>query len=747
MDHLPLAPKAPGLDPILAPVATGAEDKGGSDDTEMTENRISLSVVIPFYKDEVYVEDAVVSALSQPIADLEVIVVNDNPGPESGAFLAAMQERHEFRVVTHEVNRGLSAARNTGIEAARGDYLTFIDADDIFISGALAENLKFAVANGADITHAPTMLLPVEAVHPIPLRRDQLLFGHQIAATTLKETPAAQYIVSSWSSIYRREWLLAKAVRFDEEQRRFEDRLFVLDAVFAAEKIAFSGIPARIWRRRLGSITTGEREMADLAMQLDLITKCIASARRAADKAGEMVLQRELHHSICRVINDVKAGEIDPATSPELDAARARVSAAMKGLELKKSVFADLSTMIISPLDRLTRNHGPVSRKMLLEAYALVAAGDWEGLYRWRKGHALPAPGIPKPLDMELILHIGLHKTGTTFLQRALEQDRERLKSLGILVPKTGFLAQVGDNRRGAATPGHVGFYGALRQGREEIFDQLREECAASGCERVVISAENLSFPLQSAADRAWYLKRAEAGFGFFPRRKVIAVYRRPDEYVDRYWREHVFLANGWSRRTAEQFAAEFGAQMTDLGFLTGDWREFAGGNTTLISYEGAKGEGLLARFYREIGAPLPEQAPEDVVYPSPRAEQAVAARMIALSHLTPKAKAHAYAEFLQATAHLPSARGYQILARKTRLRLIAEFEARSLPFLRQYGLDAPLDEWRESTGPEPGAIHPGYMEAAMAAISAASSGGFEPVVPRPGLRLYRYGRGLLNRL
>lgn len=110
----------PGLDPILAPVATGAKDKGGSDDTEMTENRISLSVVIPFYKDEVYVEDAVVSALSQPIPDLEVIVVNDNPGPESGAFLAAMQERHEFRVVTHEVNRGLSAARNTGIEAARG---------------------------------------------------------------------------------------------------------------------------------------------------------------------------------------------------------------------------------------------------------------------------------------------------------------------------------------------------------------------------------------------------------------------------------------------------------------------------------------------------------------------------------------------------------------------------------------------------------------------------------------------------
>lgn len=713
----------------------------------------SLSVVIPFYRDEVYLEAAVTSAVAQPIADIEVIVVNDNPGPESAAFLAEIAARHPVRIVAHEVNRGLAAARNTGIDAATKDFIAFIDADDVFISGALAKNLAFAARTGADLTHAPTLLLPVDKMHPIPLRRDELLFGRRNPGVTLGDAPEAQYIVSSWSSLYRRDFLIGRGVRFDEAQRRFEDRLFVLDAVFAAKKIAFSDIPARIWRRRLGSITTGERAIEDVAMQLDLLTKCVTRARAHAGAASgrAMVLQRELHHSICRVIWEVRALDHDPSRSPALDGARARLTAAFSGLKLRRKVFADLPTMKISPLDKPTRGHGPVSQSMLVDAYEMVAAGRWGALCDWRRAQAIkPETGAKRPaLEMELILHIGLHKTGTTYLQRALERDRERLKSLGVLVPETGFLKAVADNRRGAATPGHVGFFGAIRNGDAAVFDRLREECVASGCARVLISAENLSLPFHGAADRAFLMARAASGFGFLPRRQVIAVFRRPDEYVERYWREHVFLATGWARRTAEEFAAELGPQMADLACLTGDWREFAGGALRLIGYEAAEGPGILQRVYDALGVPPPPDAPDGVIYPSPRAEQAIAGRMIAMARLEPRARAEAFAEFLTATEAAPAVRGLMAISAGTRLRLIERFEERSAPWLREMGVEPPIEDWRRDveTAPAPAAIHPDYVEAALRAVANAPAGGFAPVEPPLSRRLYRHGRGMINRL
>ncbi len=712
----------------------------------------SLSVVIPFYKDQVYLEEAVASAAGQPIADLEIIVVNDNPGEESDAFLAGVAARHPVRIVRHEVNRGLAAARNTGIEAATKPWVTFIDADDVFVAGGLAANLDFARKTGAEITHSPTLSMFVGRLHPQPLRRDHLLFGRRIERANLESAPQAQYIVSSWSSIYRREFLNGGKIRFDEAQTRFEDRLFVLDAVFAAKHIAFCDIPARIWRRRLGSITTGERAMADIAMQLDLLSKCVASARAYAEAAPgrEMALQRELHHSICRVIWDVRVLDFMPEESPALDGARARFTEALRGLPLKRAVFADPPTMEISHLGRAAGGYAAVSWRMLLEGYRLAQEGRWADLVAWRRAQRLPAPPqIAAPQsDKELILHIGLHKTGSTFLQRMLERDRPRLAKHGVLFPKTGFVANVNFNRRSTATPGHVGFSSALRTQGAPAFGKLAAECAESPCPRVLISAENLSFPFDMPEDRATFLARAEEAFAAFRRRRIIVVYRRPDEYVERYWREHVFLGTAWARRSAEQFASELGPQMTDLTFLAGDWAEFAGGNIDCISYDAA-GKALHEAFYGALDLTPPEgrAGANEVTYPSPTAEQAIAGRAIAMARIEKGPKAEALAGFLAATGALPAARGASALSPETRVALIDRFAERSLPFLRAHGADAPVAEWRreaEAAPPPPAPDHR-YTDAAIAALAQVWGVPFEVSRPSRLERAERFGRRILS--
>ncbi len=724
----------------------------------------SLSVVIPFYKDEVYLEDAIRSAIGQLIDDMEIIVVNDNPGPASEAFLAGIAATYPIRVATHSHNRGLSAARNTGIEAARKDFVTFLDADDTFVAGALAKNLAFASTCGSDITHAPTMVAPVPSSMPavqarefkVPLGRDTKLFGREIRNTNIRKNPEAQYIVSSWCSIYRRGFLTDKAIRFDEAQRKFEDRLFVLDSVFAADTISFSDIPARNWRRRMGSITTGERAFKDISMQIDLLTKCIESAKAYAGTAADrqIVLQREIHHSISRVLWDVRVLEFDPERTPELADACQRLSASLKGLALRRSVFADLPTLVISHLGKVSGGYQAVTRAMLLEAFEMVRDGRWKDLYEWRRAQLLPrgrTVAVASSLaGKELILHIGLHKTGSTFLQRILSQDRERLKQHGILFPKTGFVSSVTNNQRGEATPGHAGIVAAMRNDRAEVLDQLWQEIAHSGCDRVLISAENFSYPNVTAQERAKQIERAGAYFAAFGSRRAICVVRRPDEYIDRYFREQVFLSNGWSRRSAEQFASELGSQMTDLRFLTEDWRRICDDTIDLISYENARRQGLEHRFYESLGLDAPAKAVEGgATYVSPTAEQVAVGRMIAASQIDPIQKPAALAEFLAATESLPRTKGFELLSRETRLKLLDEFAAKSLPYLAEHDVEVPFDEWRSAVadGPEaPRSIDPRYVDAAIGAMANLAPHKFETQKRSLALSAYRFGKATIGR-
>lgn len=109
-----------------------------------------FSVVIPTYRREALVRQAVASVLAQTFKDFEIIVVDDG-SPEPIRF-AATDAR--LRVVRHESNRGPSAARNTGIRAARGELVAFLDSDDLWLPEKLEKQaaLMANAAYGACVT-------------------------------------------------------------------------------------------------------------------------------------------------------------------------------------------------------------------------------------------------------------------------------------------------------------------------------------------------------------------------------------------------------------------------------------------------------------------------------------------------------------------------------------------------------------------------------------------------------------------
>jgi glycosyltransferase involved in cell wall biosynthesis len=104
-----------------------------------------ISVVIPLYNAEKYLDQAISSIISQKMKPFEIIVVDD--GSSDGSLKVAEQYGDKIKLVKLLKNTGCGAARNRGIEIATGEYLAFIDADDLWCEGRLEKQLNYLVNN------------------------------------------------------------------------------------------------------------------------------------------------------------------------------------------------------------------------------------------------------------------------------------------------------------------------------------------------------------------------------------------------------------------------------------------------------------------------------------------------------------------------------------------------------------------------------------------------------------------------
>jgi CDP-glycerol glycerophosphotransferase len=109
-----------------------------------------ISVIVPVYDVEAYLGDCLDSVLDQGVEDLEVVVVDDGSTDGSAAIARRFAERDDRVKLVRQANHGLGHARNTGVAAATGDFLSFVDSDDRLADGALARLLASLERTGSD---------------------------------------------------------------------------------------------------------------------------------------------------------------------------------------------------------------------------------------------------------------------------------------------------------------------------------------------------------------------------------------------------------------------------------------------------------------------------------------------------------------------------------------------------------------------------------------------------------------------
>ena len=111
-----------------------------------------ISVVVPVYNVEAYLERCLDSLINQTLSDIEIICVNDGSTDSSPEKLEEFAKKDSRIKIINQENGGLSAARNTGIEAATGEYIGFVDSDDYVDLDFYEKLYNAATSHNADIS-------------------------------------------------------------------------------------------------------------------------------------------------------------------------------------------------------------------------------------------------------------------------------------------------------------------------------------------------------------------------------------------------------------------------------------------------------------------------------------------------------------------------------------------------------------------------------------------------------------------
>lgn len=117
---------------------------------------VKLSVIIALYNNRIYIKDCIDSIYQQSLLEdeFEVIVVDDGSTDGGDDWVERnFSNRHNLRVVRHDVNKGLGEARNTGLRNAKGDYLHFVDADDFILTGSYRYLIDNILPLGSDVIY------------------------------------------------------------------------------------------------------------------------------------------------------------------------------------------------------------------------------------------------------------------------------------------------------------------------------------------------------------------------------------------------------------------------------------------------------------------------------------------------------------------------------------------------------------------------------------------------------------------
>ena len=214
-----------------------------------------ISVIVPVYKVEQYLNSCVDSILAQTFTDFELILIDDG-SPDSCGDICDKYQKSDNRVrVVHQENGGLSAARNAGMDIAVGQFITFIDSDDLVPGDYLNTLYMLCKEQHADIAVCGFTEFEHDTEIKEAKKRKNLFVHNNLDGKNgccVLYRGSADMPINAWGKLYRAS--LVSDLRFPEG-RLHEDQAFVPIACYRAKRICLTGRNMYMYRVQSNSIT------------------------------------------------------------------------------------------------------------------------------------------------------------------------------------------------------------------------------------------------------------------------------------------------------------------------------------------------------------------------------------------------------------------------------------------------------------------------------------------------------------
>lgn len=234
---------------------------------------VAVSVVVPAYNVENYIEQCALSVLNQSYPCCELIIIDDGSTDGTPQILDKLADRNDCIRVIHKENAGVSAARNTGIDMANGEYIVFVDGDDYLAPDFIEYMVGMAKKTGSEFCLSQNCFTHK---NECKTEMEELDVLNSADATALLLSPIV--IVGCWNKMFSRQLLINEQIRFATDLFYGEGLHFITTVAQRANCVAVGNQKVYYYRRnnalsattkfRIESVYNGEKSIDRIENEL-----------------------------------------------------------------------------------------------------------------------------------------------------------------------------------------------------------------------------------------------------------------------------------------------------------------------------------------------------------------------------------------------------------------------------------------------------------------------------------------------
>lgn len=221
-----------------------------------------LSIIIPVYNCEKYIEECLCSIVKQDIStdDYEILCINDGSSDNSGEIIYKYTKSTTNLIYKEQINKGVSAARNLGLRSAQGKYIWFVDADDIVAPNCFSKLKTIGQKNDFDRIQVASYVF----INELSSEEKVMAYKGQLKSNY----PYKEVMVTR--TLYKKEYLIKNNISFLEGVDYGEDGVFNYQSLIHSPQTYESSIVAYYYRKHNNSLTGKPREQT--------VKKCLSEA-------------------------------------------------------------------------------------------------------------------------------------------------------------------------------------------------------------------------------------------------------------------------------------------------------------------------------------------------------------------------------------------------------------------------------------------------------------------------------------